>query len=74
MITRLMAIYEKELRENPESGSLAIPRAIAERYPLVEWLGFEVDFRRLAESMGLDLEVEFDPASRRTVFRWRKVT
>ena len=74
MITRLMAIYEKELRENPESGSLAIPRAIAERYPLVEWLEFEVDFRTLAHSMGLDWEVELSQGSRRTIFRWRKAT
>lgn len=74
MVTRLMAIYEKELIENPETGRLAIPRAIAERYPLVEWLEFEADFRKLAESMGLDYEVEFDPVSRRTTFRWRKAT
>lgn len=70
VISRLMAINEKELRENPKGGSLAIPDNIAVRYSLVEWLEFERDMRLLAASMNLKFTVNYDARRRQTTFSW----
>ena len=71
VVSRLMAINGKELRENPNGGRLVIPDRIARRYSMIEWLEFERDMLTVAKSMGLDFTCDYEIEHRRTTFTWR---
>ena len=70
--SNLMALHGPRLRERRE-GSIIFPRAIFVNYSAVEWFEFERDFAAMAQSLGLEIQVEVSSSTYRTVISWSPV-